>query len=255
MQRLELPRVTLFAIDTACHDLTRLVMDELVEQIAFGDAIVFTDRPEVFEGYETVRCEPFTDRAGLSAVSRDVWKHVRTSHCLQVHWDAGMVDVDAWRPEFLDYDYVGAPWGWFPDKNVGCSGFVLRSRRFLEIVSTRLDIVTATATAVDDEPICRALRPRLETAEGLKWAPENVALDFAFERVRRSAKTKHFGYHGTFNWPFVHDADSLARRLGLAMKVPYIAERGMLNELFRLLAFLYDPARKTEFKWISPPWD
>ena len=141
---------------------------------------------------------------------------------------------------------------WFPDKNVGCGGFTLRSRRFLEVVSTRPGIIAATSTAVDDEPICRALRPQLE-ALGLKWAPEDLALDFSFERVRRSATSRHFGYHGTFNWPFVLDADDLAQRIGMTMKIPYIAERGMLHELFKLLAFLYDPARTTEFRWISPP--
>ena len=36
--------------------------------------------------------------------------HVGTSHCLIVQGDGFIVDPARWRDQFLDYDYVGAPW-------------------------------------------------------------------------------------------------------------------------------------------------
>lgn len=37
-------------------------------------------------------------------------KHVDTEFAMLIHDDGFVVNPESWRPEFLDYDYIGAPW-------------------------------------------------------------------------------------------------------------------------------------------------
>ena len=37
-------------------------------------------------------------------------KHVNTEFAMLIHDDGFVVNPDSWRPEFLEYDYIGAPW-------------------------------------------------------------------------------------------------------------------------------------------------
>ena len=43
--KLRLPDVTLVMIDTQCHELARLAMEDLLRDIDFGDAVIFSDEP------------------------------------------------------------------------------------------------------------------------------------------------------------------------------------------------------------------
>lgn len=44
------------------------------------------------------------------AIVFDLRKYVETPFCMLVHPDGFVVNAESWRPEFLDYDYIGAPW-------------------------------------------------------------------------------------------------------------------------------------------------
>lgn len=44
------------------------------------------------------------------AVIYDLHKYVDTDFAMFVHGDGYVVNPSAWRPEFLDYDFIGAPW-------------------------------------------------------------------------------------------------------------------------------------------------
>jgi hypothetical protein len=67
---------------------------------------------------------------------------VQTRHCLIVQDDGFILDPGRWQNDFLDYDYIGAPWDEYVrivsggylklDKNrVGNGGFSLRARSCL----------------------------------------------------------------------------------------------------------------------------
>ena len=43
-------------------------------------------------------------------IIEDLHKYFDTSHCLIVQSDSFVVDSDLWKDEFLDFDYIGAPW-------------------------------------------------------------------------------------------------------------------------------------------------
>src|SRR4029450_12207204 len=74
-----------------------------------------------------------TSRADYSRfVMKRLVEHVDTAYVLVTQWGGYAVRPDAWRGEFLDYDYIGAVWCYEGKRcGVGNGGFSLRSRRLL----------------------------------------------------------------------------------------------------------------------------
>lgn len=221
---LSLPDVTLISIDTVCHALTRMAIAECTSRANFGDIKIFTDRA----GADTIHIEPFTSQleAGLFT-TYELPKLIKTSHCLFIHYDSWIIDPGMWRDEFLEYDYIGAPW-WHKDGqgNVGNSGFCLRSTKLMNYIADHKDEFPMKMP--EDVVLCREYRHRLPQ---FTWAPDNVAQDFAFERVRQGIGSRHFGFHGLFNWPFVLSYEEFNERLAIVLKTPYLMNNPVLNEL------------------------
>jgi hypothetical protein len=119
---------------------------------------------------------------------------IQTEHVLVCQWDGFVLNSSAWDLQFLDYDYMGAPWPQFSDGlNVGNGGFSLRSRRLLEALR-RPDLVISSP---EDVAIGRVNRRRLEADHGIRFADQATAARFSFERTAGSLAT--FGFHGAFN--------------------------------------------------------
>lgn len=98
-----------------------------------------------------------------------------------------------WSDEFLNYDFVGAP---FPNGEVGNGGFSLRSRRFLEVSATLPE-----PEMPEDAYLCQYRRAEME-AEGIRFAPTNVAHRFSHEHKVNGEPwdaEDSFGFHGTWN--------------------------------------------------------
>ena len=200
---LKLPDVTLVLIETREHELARLALRDSEEQAEFGEVVVFTDKPSVFADGKRriVEVPDWPSKVGWSRCFwYDVPMHVRTSHALGIQWDSWVVAPDAWRDDFLAFDYVGAPW-WYKDgMNVGNGGFCLRSTRFLRYIRDHRDRFPVV-TDLDDDLYCRKYRPSLQSA-GFEWAPEPIAQAFAFECVRPDKEARHFGFHAVYNFNY-----------------------------------------------------
>lgn len=220
--KLSLPDVTLVAVDTVCHDLTFMAIDECLKHVKFGDVKIFMDRER---SPDTIQIPTFSNsQEAIDFSSYRLPKYIKTSHCLFIQWDSWIIDPSMWKPEFLEYDYIGAPW-WYEDLNVGNSGFCLRSKAFMDyMVNHKEDF---PLSAPEDDLICRHYRPHLP----FKWPPVSVAHDFAFERSRVSVESKHFGFHGIFNWPAVMSPEALAERVSIASNNEYIKQNGKLTEV------------------------
>ena len=152
----------------------------------------------------------------------DLWRHVETDHCLVVQADGYILNPDSWTDEFLDYDYIGAPWfisdsayidPFGKHQQVGNGGFSLRSKKLLTTPS-RVDIpwdVNASdfykhmgaGLLSEDGNICVHNRHLFE-ADGCRFAPLEVACKFSIEnRLREHRGTKSFGFHKHFPSPLV----------------------------------------------------
>lgn len=215
---LHLPEVTLFAIDCVHPEKTIAAMRFSMQWVRFGHALLITDtmKNAVFEeDIEIIHRQEADDRVapiGMPnlrlpvAYELDVLRlpaeYIRTSHMLHIEWDSAILNPLAWQEEFLDWDYVGAPWpnhhdpGWPPcdeSNNVGNGGFALKSQKFCKLIRR------ATEEHADDRGMissdrwqCRTMRPWMEK-HGIKYAPETIAALFSCEGRIYSGQ---FGFHG-----------------------------------------------------------
>lgn len=155
---------------------------------------------------------PAIDFIGYSKfMIEDLHKFVNTKFCLVIQADGFVVNAHLWRSEFLEYDYIGAPWprvvsinngrdGRFVfDKNmVGNGGFSLRSKKLLEICSRIKFDTLRFPIKSEDVIICHYLYQNMLDA-GIKFAPIHVANIFAIESLVQDLNidlTSSFGFHG-----------------------------------------------------------
>jgi hypothetical protein len=110
--------------------------------------------------------------------------------------------------EFLQYDYIGAPW-WYNDEcNVGNGGFSLRSKKLQTILQNDPIIFE---TDCEDHNICRTYGNYLKS-KGVKFAPEDVASTFSIEgdlHGKVSGREKYNGdtWNGEFGFHGLHKTD------------------------------------------------
>lgn len=231
---LNLKDVTLVAVNTVCHELTDLAIKDCLKHANFGDVKVFSDKPRP----DSIQISPFASlkEAGDFTVNK-LPEYIRTSHVLFIHWDSWIIDPEMWTDDFLKYDYIGAPWWYNDEYNVGNSGFCIRSKRLLDFMANNADFPISMP---EDHTLCRTYRRKLPQ---FTWAPEHLAIRFSFERSRPDIASRHFGFHGLFNWPFVLPPKELAVRMELARESPYVMNTGMLNEINELFEFKWQRLR------------
>lgn len=226
-ERPVLSDVTLVAVTSVAVRPTIGALLASLEQVQFAKALLLTDeKPADMPGsIEWRRIERIASRADYSRfMLRHLSDHITTSHALCIQWDGFVLDGRRWDAQFLDYDYIGAPWPQFRDGHtVGNGGFSLRSKKLLDACRD----LEWNGDEPEDLVIGRLRRTELE-ARGIRYAPEQLAARFAYERTRPSGC--EFGFHGAFNlvrYLRPRDAPELFRSL----------ESGMLvrNERWELL--------------------
>jgi len=218
--RLDLSKVTLVVVATRGHEMTRIAVRDCIQRARFGGVLIYTDAPGRVQidgaRYVEVPDWPNKVEAGKFYYT-EAMAGVETPFGLLIEWDGGICDPSKWRNDFFEYDYVGAPWVISDNLKVGNGGFTLMSKRLGDFIyANRAEYAPCTT----DWELCRTLRPRLEQAGGFRWAPVDVAADFAWELGPRSMN--NFGYHGTFTWTSIIDRASLIERARAMTDDPYL---------------------------------
>ena len=194
--RKDLPEVTIFAATAVALDATVKALRASLDQVRFARAVLFSDRcPPSIQGtgIEWCRIARIASKFDYSRfILHELGSHISTSHALCVQWDGYVLRGEAWKPEFLNCDYIGAPWPHFSDgKKVGNGGFSLRSKRLLQATSE----LPYDNSSPEDVVVARIFRDRLE-AQGIRFASESLARQFAYERIPPNGE--EFGFHGAF---------------------------------------------------------
>lgn len=226
-----LPTVILMSIDTITPSKTLRAMRSVSEVCRFMEAVLLTDKskhPNLVSDGVTVRHHTETDRTfpildDNGRVTHPDYELANliepanqfrngATHVLYMENDSGIKNRSAWTNQFLEYDFIGAPWGphgfsgWpacdGETNAVGNFGFSLRSRRFCEFVAKRALETDSTARFSCDAWACRTLRPELERL-GIRYAPVKLARRFSCEDQIYNGQ---FAFHGHMtarinNWP------------------------------------------------------
>lgn len=143
-------------------------------------------------------------------------EHIDTDFVLTIQHDGFIINSSAWRYNFLEYDYIGAPWPWreqgfvtpFGEHiSVGNGGFSLRSKKLLDLpskVEVPFDVVAmnnfykmfGAVNWNEDGNICVHNRHIFEE-HGCKFAPVEIAKYFSYESpLDINAGIVPFGFHG-----------------------------------------------------------
>ena len=195
----KLPDVTLVLVDCLNYGkaITSLIMS--LKEIEPARTIFFTDIeiPNLDPRIELVKIDKITSKEEYSNfVFKKLIKEVniRTDFVLITQHDGYVLDGEQWKDEFMDYDYIGAPWIYENGRQIGNGGFSLRSRHLMTSLAywPEFDV-----THPEDQSIGIIYRPLLEQKFNIKFPDEELAESFSYE-LRCPVKPT-FGFHGFFH--------------------------------------------------------
>ena len=195
----ELPKVTLICIDCYNYGKAADAIYKSLKEIKPAAVKFLTDIKVKLDGIEVVKIDPIKSKEAYSEFCvKQINKYFDTEFCLVIQHDGYVLNGDVWTDEFLQYDYIGAPWLESDGKNVGNGGFSLRSKKLCDALAND-DFKKATDP--EDQAICRLYRDYLAKEYGINFPSDELADVFSFEL--REPKCKTFGFHGYFHTPFV----------------------------------------------------
>ena len=165
-RKLKLQNVTLCIADCANPYLASLAIEKSLRVCDFHQVLFFTDKKiNLDTPVEIIKIDKIDSIDSYNKfILKDIGRYISTDFVLLIQWDGYVLDASAWRPEFTNYDYVGARWHWHPEgKRVGNGGFSLRSKKLLDITSA--DSFPVLENIPEDVQICLAQSDYKEIAE------------------------------------------------------------------------------------------
>lgn len=220
MKKRELPNVDLISINCVDPYQSAAAINYCQKYFNFGKSILITHQDVDVDNIELHLIDKL-DWYQYNDYVLSLIDHTDNDYVLLIQDDGHIVNPDLWDDEFLDYDYIGAPWpseeSWislqhqdqqslmrevFPKNRVGNGGFCLRSRKFLEFSSQ----YNSCNGLGEDSFLCT--RKYYDAIDyGIKFAPLELAIKFAYENPcielgtswntrEYFDKSKHFGWHG-----------------------------------------------------------
>lgn len=133
-------------------------------------------------------------------IANDLVNYINTEFCFIIHHDGYVIDVNNWTDEFLNYDFIGAPWpfnvmAWDEKYRLGNGGFCIRSTRMMKAYKQLLQ--GRKYDIGEDIILCVMYRDKLEEL-GFNFASIKLASRFSFEHEipERTCKIEEcFGFH------------------------------------------------------------
>jgi ADP-heptose:LPS heptosyltransferase len=193
-----LSNITLICVDCVNHGEAVAAIRKSMAECDFASVKFITDKPFEFDGIEVIKILPIRSKKEYSHfIIKELTKYFDTDFVLIIQHDGYVLNGKRWLPEFLKYDYIGAPWLYSDGKNIGNGGFSCRSKKLHDILASD-DFISITD--VEDDSICRLYRDYLEKKYDIRFPSEDLADKFAFEL--RTPIYDTFGFHGRFHKPF-----------------------------------------------------
>lgn len=227
--KIYLPNVTLISASSVKIQETISALKKSMEKIKYAEVLFLTHEDINLKnlGIKIIKIKKL-DYSGYSRfIAYELYKFIKTDFALIVQNDGYVLNPYKWSKEFLEYDYIGAPWPpntHFTKKGVnirvGNGGFSLRSKRLLNSLTNLKLPFTDNNTGFDHEDgiICNFYRHELEDI-GIKFAPVEIAARFSHESDCKESIFRPFGFHGSkialprIFWPI----KKILRKMGLRL--------------------------------------
>jgi hypothetical protein len=191
---LNLSQVTLIALTNRDFEGHKKAIDESSKGIKWGATkIIWDDQIKNIDDWNF-------------KIIYELHNYVQTPYAMLIHADGYVINPEAWRDEFLEYDYIGAPWPLPSDSysyrtptgelvRVGNS-VSLRSRKILELPSKLgLEWRSYYGNTNEDGFLCCHNRDTL-IKHGCKFAPLEVARFFSKETsIPENEGIETFAFH------------------------------------------------------------
>jgi hypothetical protein len=206
---IQLPNVTLVALTSIRIPQTINALEYSCQKIKFGKVKLISDiMPDNLP-------HNIEHEYGPKSSNIDEWnyniiynlpKHIDTEFCILIHDNGFIVNPELWRDEFLNYDYIGAPWPLpnddFSYKDINGNvirqgnSVSLRSKKLLDIpLKLNLEWKPFHGFTNEDGFICVNYRHKY-IEEGCKFADIDVAKYFSHESMIPEIKgIKPFAFH------------------------------------------------------------
>jgi hypothetical protein len=256
--KIQLPNVTLVCISgvNIFHSIFALWRSS--RKIQFSSVkLISNKRPRILPPQIIFEKSVDTELDSIDEYNRYViyklWRHIETEHCLIVQADGYVLNPTLWKPEFLEFDYIGAPWPIKDDayidpfgnhQRVGNGGFSLRSKKLLTVPSStevpwevnfgNFYRHEGAGLYSEDGNICVHNRHIYE-AHGCRWPDVSLALEFSVEsRVTEYKGAATFGFHKRFPSLKLRTIEALAKaRFALGFCLLRVMQTLGLRRLFR----------------------
>jgi hypothetical protein len=206
----KLKGVTLLGID--CFNIERLIQAAHIcqENFEFEEVKLLTSISS--DHQDIVMIDPITSVEEYSKfILEKLDDYVDTPHVLLIQYDGFILNSEAWSDEFLQYDYIGAPWlvrdmsvnrfgfpkEWLGQLVVGNGGFSLRSKKLLSLCS-KLTKESFFKKYHPEDLVISVYDRKLLEEQGIMFAPVPLAKQFSYEALNNNDYSweDQFGFHG-----------------------------------------------------------
>lgn len=196
---LKLDNICLIAISSNKIIETNKAIDICQNQCSFNDILFFSDQLNDYHvPISKLKSVKDYDKFVLTELPNRLLNHP-AEYFLTIHWDGFIVNTNSWTDNYLEYDYIGAPW---PHIKYLCGngGFCLKSKKFFE---TQLLINNIDTNDPDDTTLCIKYRQHF-LDNNCNYADKYTALQFSTECCNYW-KFDSFGFHDfKYNPQFQH---------------------------------------------------
>jgi len=205
-KKIKLKNVTLVAVSSIFISKTIEKLEVSMAEIEYAEVLLIShERPRSLpKGVTYKHCKRITSIDEYSKfMAYELAQYVTSEYTLVIQYDSCVVNPRQWDSEFLQYDYIGAPWPenlHFTDEGVnirvGNGGFSLRSKKLLNALNELRLPFTDNGTGFfnEDGIICVYYRKILEEY-GIRFAPPDVATRFSYENDCPESVKNSFGFH------------------------------------------------------------
>jgi hypothetical protein len=183
---LNLNNIEIFCIDGnfTKKEILSKVFKFLNKNFSFHGIKYFSPENPEIDGVKHIQCERLNSLEDYSRyVIKSTPEYVEADYVMYIQWDGFPINPSKWNPEFLNYDFIGAPWPWKTgNDHLGMGkgfngGFSLRSAKLVKLqkyIPTQFETWHEDAVITD---ICR----NMFIHEGCKYAPYELAKQFSLE--------------------------------------------------------------------------